>query len=394
MSSTAAPTSPAKRITSLDFLRGVAILGILVINIQSFSMPSIARVNPTEYGGFAGADYLVWLFSHVFVERKFIVLFSMLFGAGVLLFISSKEESGESALRLHYKRTFWLLVIGLAHAYLLWGGDILVTYALCSFVVVLAWKWPAERLAIVAVVLFIIPVIPKVETLLLLDHSMELGYWSPTQEEIQQELAVYRGGWSTIFAERVSANIYTQTVAFLNRAGWRYSGAMLLGMALFRWGVLSNDRTTSEYVKLGVGTFATGMAITLAGVAYVHYYDWGSVAGFSWGLFNYWGSILVSVSYVSFVMLFCRWWTGDYVIQGLSAVGRTALSNYLFQTLAATTIFYGYGLGLFGHVSRVEQLLVVVVIWVVQVVLSLLWLQRFQYGPVEWVWRTLTYGRR
>lgn len=393
MSSSAAPTTPEDRIISLDVLRGVAILGILVINIQSISMPSIARINPATYGGFEGANYIVWLLSHVFVEQKFIVLFSMLFGAGVLLFVSSKQSKGEPALKLHYKRTFWLLVIGLAHAYLLWDGDILVTYALCSLVVVLAYNWPAERLVVAAVVLLSVPFIQQVETVMMLDHGMELGYWTTTPEELQQEIAVHQGSWSALAADRFGSNVYSQTIAVVDRAGWRYSGAMLLGMALFRWGVLSNERSSEEYIKLVAGCFTLGITLTVAGVAYLHYHDWGSVAGFSWGLFNYWGSILVSISYVGAVMLFCRRWAGGLVEKALSSVGRTALSNYLFQTVVATTIFYGHGFGLFGQVSRVEQMGIVLFIWVVQVSVSVLWLQRFRYGPAEWVWRSLTYGR-
>lgn len=345
------------------------------------------------YGGFERLNYIVWLLSHVFVEQKFIVLFSMLFGAGVLLFMTSKESKGEPALRLHYKRTFWLLLIGLAHAYLLWDGDILVTYALCSLVVVLAYKWPVERLAVVGIALISVPFVMQVDQVTMLDHSMELGYWTPSQEELQQEVAVHQGSWSALFADRFSSNVYSQTVAVVNRAGWRYSGIMLLGMALFRWGVLSNERSSEEYLKLVVGCFTIGTTITVAGVAYLHYHDWGSVAGFSWGLFNYWGSILMSISYVGIVMLFCRRSAGGYIEKGLASVGRTALSNYLFQTVVATTIFYGYGLGLFGQVDRVEQMGIVLLIWVVQVVLSVLWLQRFRYGPAEWVWRKLTYGR-
>ena len=392
MSSKPTPTVPTNRIVSLDVLRGFAILGILVINIQSFSMPSIARINPATYGGFEGLNYIVWLLSHVFVEQKFIVLFSMLFGAGVLLFMSSKNESGEPALRLHYKRTFWLLVIGLAHAYLLWDGDILVTYALCSLVVVLAYEWPADRLASVGVVLVSIPFVMQLDQVMMLDHSMELGYWTPTQDELQQEIAVHQGSWSALVADRFSSNVYSQTVAVVDRAGWRYSGIMLIGMALFRWGVLSNERSSEEYLKMVSGCFTVGIAITVGGVAYLHHHDWGSVAGFAWGLFNYWGSILMSISYVGLIMLFCRHWPGGLVEKALSSVGRMALSNYLFQTVVATTIFYGYGLGLFGQVDRVEQMGIILVIWAVQVVLSVLWLQRFRYGPAEWVWRKLTYG--
>jgi len=162
----AGPTPPSERIVALDALRGVALLGILLINVWAFAMPETTLFNPTVYadttvyGDFTGANYWAWAFSHVFAQNKFITLFSALFGAGILLFIESKEEKGQDAVRLHYRRTAILIAIGLMHAYLLWYGDILVAYGVTALVVVAFRNLEARKLAGVGVVfLLFLPVV-------------------------------------------------------------------------------------------------------------------------------------------------------------------------------------------------------------------------------------------
>ncbi|WP_436933961.1 DUF418 domain-containing protein [Halovenus marina] len=392
MTSRATPTPPSDRILSLDALRGVAIFGILVINIQSFSMPTIARINPSEFGDFTGINFAVWLLSHVFVERKLITIFALLFGAGVLLFTNRKEAQGYEAVKLHYRRTFWLLVIGGIHAYLLWQGDILVVYGLCALWVVLARDWPARKLAIIGTGLLLIPFLLRLQYALTLDMHASVDFWTASPDAIQAEIEAYRGGWLSTMDERVPAAIDQHTTQFLTVIGWRYTGIMLWGMALFKWGVLSGERTRAEYRKLAVGGAVGGLALTGSGVLFLYYYDWSGGAGVAWPLFNYWGSLLLALSYTALVVLVCQHWPENALVRVSSAVGRTALSNYLFQTVVAISIFYGFGFGLFGRVSRVEQVGFVLGIWVLQTVLTILWLRTHRYGPMEWVWRKLTYG--
>ena len=136
----AAPVTADERIVSLDVLRGFAILGILIMNIQSFSMIGAAYLNPTAYGNLTGLNRVVWTLGHLFADMKFISIFSMLFGAGVVLFATRLESRGQRPGPVHYRRTFWLLVIGLAHGFLLWYGDILAIYALIGFIVYLFWR--------------------------------------------------------------------------------------------------------------------------------------------------------------------------------------------------------------------------------------------------------------
>jgi len=398
------PTDPADRIVALDALRGFALLGILVINIWLFGMPTVASFNPTLYGDFTGANYLAWLVSHVFFEQKFVTLFTFLFGAGMVLFLESKERKNQPGRRLHLSRTFWLLVIGLGHAYLLWYGDILVFYALCGFLVVWVWRWRPIRQLILGVVMFAIPSLIYLLT--------GIGYLSlgadgraEFEEELlatfgaeyspEREIEVYQGAWVDQVAHRAPLAADAHTVGFLFEAFWMLGGMMIIGMALYKWGVISNQRSTRFYKRIFVGVGGIGLALVLVGVWLRELLAWETVPVLTLAFqFNYWGALLLATGYLAGIMLLCRWLADGLVVRALSAVGRTAFTNYLLQTVIATTLFYGYGFGLFGEVSRVGLLGVVVVIWAIQIPLSMWWLNRFQFGPVEWLWRTLTYRTR
>jgi uncharacterized protein len=382
------PTPPSERIVSLDALRGVAVLGILVINVRVLSMPELTLTNPNVYGDFTGLNYWSWLAGHVLAELKFITIFSALFGAGIVLFTESKDE--ETAIRLHYRRTGWLLAIGLAHAYLLWYGDILVPYALCGLVLVaLRHRVPSTQ-AKLGLVLVLVPSLLDLLAGFSLGSEAVAGQWLPAEATLDREVATYRGGWLEQFDHRATTAFRRQTVGFLGGTFWRVGGTMLLGMALYKWGVLTNERSNRLYYQLVAGGIV-GVLVVLAGVWYIEANNWSAGVALFWNQFNYWGSFLVAGGYVGVVTLYARWRPDGLFTRAFAAVGRTAFTNYLLQTVVATSVFYGHGLGLFGSVSRAEALGMVLAFWVLQVVLSVLWLRVFRYGPVEWVWRTLTY---
>ena len=385
------PTPPSERITSLDALRGFALLGILVINVRVFSMPEQTLLNPNVYGDFTGLDYWTWFLGHVFAQSKFITIFSALFGAGVLMFIESKEEKGQDAVRLHLRRTAVLIAVGLLHAYLLWYGDILVAYGFTGIFLLFVRDLDARRLAgLAGIFLLFIPAIELFAAVSIGGEALA-GQWLPSEAAIRQEVAAYRGGWLDQMSHRVDSSFQRQTSGFIGSSFWRIGGVMLLGMALYKRGVLTGERSTAFYRRLVAGG-AVGVGIVVAGVAYIEANDWSAGAALYWRQFNYVGSLLVAGGYVGLVTLFVRWRGEGVVTRALAAVGRTAFTNYLLQTVIATTIFYGHGLGLFGYVSRFEAMGIVVGIWAVQIVLSVVWLRYFRFGPVEWVWRTLTYG--
>ena len=396
----AAPVASAERITALDTLRGFAVLGILVMNVQSFSMPLPAYLNPTAYGDLGGANGWVWRLSHLFFDQKFMTIFSLLFGAGIFLFTTRAEAKGESPRRLHYRRMLWLLLFGLAHAYALWYGDILVSYALCGMLVYPFRRRSPATLLIVGVVLIALGSAlwiffgwsmqywPEEEINSLLDKD-----WQPRPEALAAELGAYRGGWWTQMNHRVPTSFEFQTFLFLIGVVWRVCGLMLAGMALYKLGVVTAQRTRNFFAAMFAAGMLGGVPLVAYGIARNVAAGWDVRYSFFYGSqFNYWGSLLVCAGWIGMVMLAAKSPAMDWFTRPLGAVGRMAFTNYLMQTLICTTIFYGHGFGLFGSVPRTGQALVVVGVWIFQLVFSPLWLRRYQFGPFEWAWRSLTYG--
>ena len=390
------PTTEAERILSLDVLRGFAVLGILVMNIQSFSMISAAYMNPTAYGDFTGIHRWVWMLSHLLADQKFLSIFSMLFGAGIVLLTSRREAAGESPTALHYRRSFWLLVFGLAHGMLLWYGDILVTYALCAFLAYLFRKVRPGGLVIVGAIIFLVPV----GLFSVFGWSMQfwprealqqsMANWLPTAEQVASELNTYRGGWLGQMSDRVPAVAKHDTFVFLVFQGWRAGGLMLVGMALYKWGVLLARRSRRFYAILASVGFGLGLALILTGVSRNVAADWSFEYSMFFGeRYNYVGSLGVALGYVAVLMLVSM--SRGPIARALAPVGRMAFTNYLVQSVICTLIFYGHGLGLFGRVERGGQILIVFAVWAFQIWFSGFWLRRFLFGPAEWLWRSLTY---
>ncbi|MCK4410182.1 MAG: DUF418 domain-containing protein [Candidatus Eisenbacteria sp.] len=394
----AAPVTAAERIVSLDVLRGFAILGILIMNVQSFSMIGAAYLNPTAYGDLTGLNRVVWTLSHLFADMKFITIFSMLFGAGIVLFATRLESRGLRPGPVHYRRTFWLLLIGLAHGFLLWYGDILAIYALTGFIAYLFWRRSPLALLITGIAVM------SVGTLLYVGAGVGImmappealegirDFWSPGAERVAHEVAAMRGSWTEQMSVRGPEMVSTFTVVFFMYYLWRTVGMMLIGMALFKWGVLSAERSKRFYAVTAVVGFVVGLPVIWLGVARRFADGWTLPWSFFNGSqYNYWGSAFVALAYISVVMLVVKTDVLGRLRRALAAAGRMAFTNYLMQTVICTAIFYGHGLGLFGSVERVHQILIVFAVWIFQLWFSAFWLERFRFGPAEWVWRTLTY---
>jgi uncharacterized protein len=396
----AGPTTQAERILSLDVLRGVAVLGILVMNIQAFSMIGGAYFNPTAYGDLTGMNHLVWLFSHLFFDMKFLSIFSMLFGAGMVLMAERMEERGRKPGRVHYRRASILLFFGLAHGYLLWTGDILYTYAMCGLLVYLFRKKQPKTLIVLGVLSIAVASAVSLLTQFTIGYWPEEALagmaklWAPTQAQVAAELEAYRGGWSVQNEYRFRVALQMQTGAFLSNLSWRAGGMMLVGMGLYKLGVFGAGLRARTYKKMILAAVLIGLPLVAAGVWFHEATDWSLEHGFFGGAqFNYWGSVIVALGWVGLVMLFCQRWPGSGLYRSLAATGQMAFTNYLTQTLICTTLFYGHGFGLFGRVERTGQMLVVFAICALQLLWSPWWLARFRFGPFEWVWRSLTYMR-
>ena len=396
------PVAATERIVPIDVLRGFALLGILVMNIQSFAMVGAAYDNPTALGDLRGANFLVWLLSHLLADQKFISIFSMLFGAGIVLMWQKAESSGVGPTQLHYRRMGWLMLFGLLHAYLLWYGDILYTYGVCGLFVYLFRRKSPRTLVSSALILAAIGSLIAIGLgSLWVPHwsphirAEYLEDWLPSPQVINEEVAAYRGSWIDQMSERVPTAFYIETSMFLTFYFWKASSLMLLGMALFKLRAFHARWSRRRYLLLVGAGLLVGIPMIIVGVVqnFAKHWDIG-YSYYAGAQYNYWGSYLVALGWIGLIMLWCQGSWAAALQERTAAVGRTAFSNYILQTIICTTIFYGYGFGYFGSVSRTSQILIVFAIYAAQLVIAPFWLRHFQFGPLEWLWRSVTYGKR
>lgn len=385
------------RVGLLDILRGFAILGILLMNIQSFGLVSGAYLNPKALGEPPAADYLVWLATHLLIDEKFIAILTMLFGAGLILMSERSKLSVAEFERVFRRRMLWLLAIGLAHGLLLWRGDILTTYAISGAVAVYFRHMAPWQLIKIAIALMLVPtviVILMSAGLQLLPEQriaeLTVKHWLPSREVIREEIALYTGNWLATAGARALNSLTIQAWMLVTERFWKVLALMLIGMALLRIGFLMGQWSGERYRRLGLAALAIGLPIVALGVAFNEYFDWDLRYSLYLGkLANYWASAVVALGWIALMALLAHYRLLGPVGRWLTAVGRLALSNYLLQTFICATLFYGFGLGLYGQLDRASLLLIVLGIWVAQVVFSLWWLNHFRIGPFEWTWRRL-----
>jgi len=387
------------RIRSIDTLRGFALLGILLVNIQSFSMINAAYHNPSAYGDLGGWNYWVWFYTYSLADSKFLAIFSMLFGVSVLLIHQHYESSGLDNAITYQKRRFAVLIaIGLLHAYLMWPGDILVTYGLCGLLLlpVVHMRLSPRILILSGVILLSIPSLNMFGSvvspdLLDADEKAQISeQWRPTPSSYKEELAAYRGHWWAQQSQRSQETFSVHVQNLPLTLIWRVSGLMLIGMALFKLGIVSAARSLLFY------RYMTLIGIGL-GVLFMFYnsQQWSNT---QWSLgyyesigfqVNYWCGLILAGGYIGLIMWLCQSGRLIWLTNLLAQVGRMSLSNYLLQSLLCTLVFYGHGLGLFGSLERTEQLAVVGLVWLINLLFSNVWLKYYQQGPLEFVWRKL-----
>lgn len=426
-----APVGEGERVHAVDALRGFALLGILMMNITAFGLPSEAYVNPMApalegyVGPFDGLTKGVWLGIHLLFDLKMMTIFSMLFGAGLVLLGGRAEARGtRSFAGVYYRRLLWLFVIGMLHAYFIWYGDILVAYALCGLLL-----YPLRRLRLAwligigAVVMLIGLGIWSglgFSLALFRDQTMQvqaivdqggtpseeqagmLKGWNetkqglyPTAEEIVREVEQMRGPWWENIKHNAKETAFMQTGLFVLMTSWRVLGCMLVGMGLMKAGVFSAARSTRFYVVMALVGYGLGLPLVAWGARGLieHRFDFIYIFQMGWHA-NYVGSVLVALGHVGALMLIIKSGVLSWITARLAAVGRMALTNYLMQSILCTFIFWGWGLGMFAKWALPQMVLVVLGVWIVQLAWSPWWLARFRFGPAEWLWRSLTYGKR
>jgi uncharacterized protein len=389
------PTQPrSERFDCLDTLRGVAVLGILMVNIQYFAMVSGAVDVPMTQMDFSpGINRDVWIFSQVFFNMKFMTLFSGLFGAGVVLMLGEKS-AGHSR---HFRRMLWLLLFGMVHAYLFSYTDVLVPYALAGMVIV-----TARQMSIAGLVGLGAGLIGFTGFMMVAGVAMAgiggdtitaqalLGF---NPENVAEITEAYQAGFFNRLPYNMSQALMNQLMQLVFLSG-RIAGVMLLGMAAYKSGFLTCGWDVRRYSIWGGSAGLVGLLMSGWAVFLVLDTNFSLVTAWQAVMAQYIGSLLLAFGYAAGVMLICKQALIKPVRQLLASVGRMSLSHYLLQSLILTILFVGMpGFGLFGQVERGWQLVIVLVIWALQLGVSTHWLNRFHYGPMEWAWRSLTYGR-
>jgi len=422
------PVSAGERFFAVDVLRGFALLGILAMNIVAFGWPETAYVNPLRGGGFEGLDRGVWFSNHLVFEAKMMTIFSMLFGAGLVLMDQRAEARGAKVRGVYYRRILWLLAIGLVHSYLIWDGDILVIYAETGLFLYFFRNLSPRTLIILGLsaMLVLIPLLlgfgaafdyMKAATVRVeaqtkagekpthLDQQLHDIWTKHIRDKVDpspetrakkwdEEMTAYRGGYLGIVKHRAVGVLMGQIFGFLLGLGFFAASRMLVGMGLMKLGVFSAQRSRRFYLwMLGLG-YGVGLPLmvydALELIRHRFSFDYHIHGGVFYNLI---GSLIVALGHVGLLMLIVQKGALRWLTTRLAAVGRMALSNYLTHSIVCTTLFYGYGFGYFGHVNRTGLAAIVVTIWIIQLLVSPIWLKYFRFGPAEWLWRSLTYWR-
>lgn len=403
MSDNARPVSTSDRIQSLDVLRGFAVLGILLLNILGFGLHNAGYFNPLiaigETASSRSLNLGVWAAVNVLFEGAMRCLFSLLFGAGVVLFATGRVGAGW----LHYKRTFWLFVFGVLDVYvLLWWGDILIVYALSGVILyLLRNRSPRSLLVIGAMLLVLIGVITG-GLAFFLEQARTGGavawtdfeaQFNPAPEAYAAELSARRGSYASAFMWNV--HHMQEAFVFFPLLILDALAMMIPGMALFKLGVLDATRSLGWYVRLAASGFAVGLLTNFWELGHTVATDFDTLATMPIMVPTYQlGRLGMALGYLGIVMIVCRLGALPAARRGLAAVGRMALTNYLMHSAICAVLFTGIGFGLVGELERWQLYPVVIVIWAFQLWFSPWWLDRHSYGPAEWLWRALTYGAR
>ncbi len=418
------PVTTSERIRSLDVLRGVALLGILLMNITGFGLVFMAYVDPTVQGGADGYNLLAWLINNMFFEGTMRALFSMLFGVGMVLMTSRmiNRGGGIEVADIYYRRTIWLLIFGLIHGYLiLWTGDILFAYGLWGLFLFPFRNTNPKKLITAVVVLTLIGVglqYGKYSKLGEYKMQYEAAQSYSEGQELPKEVREGKEAWEGIVAELkpdkekivedtesmhkgyldlvlflAPVNRMMQTTFNYDYNPWDVLAMMLLGIALFKMGVITAQLKMKSYLLMVLIGYGIGIPINYYESNILLENEFSILSFYESGLTYPFGRIAMSFGHIGLVMIFCKLNILGFLRNALSAVGRMALTNYIMHSVICAFVFTGIGFSLFGKLQRYELYYVVFAIWLFQLIASPIWLKYYRFGPLEWLWRTLTYKK-
>ncbi|HEU0311389.1 MAG TPA: DUF418 domain-containing protein [Sphingomicrobium sp.] len=402
-------TTGTDRIVTLDIVRGVAVMGILAMNIVAFAMPIAAYMNPLAYGSDAVIDFAAYAFNFVLIDGKMRGLFSFLFGASMLLVIQRAEANGESAASVHYRRMLVLLLFGAIHFYLIWFGDILFGYAMIGMIAYFFRNLRPKALIIIGIALVLLEFLmmagmagqvrdlaPKVAepgvSAEVLRQWEELTAWVriPTPVEISEQIGLILGPWSGVAHSQLTKHTL-DPIFFSIMFGPETLAYMLFGMAALKSGYFTGQWSDEEYRRAAILGYAISVPIYLVLAWLIFRNQFGVIPLMTYSMA---ATVLVRpfmiAAAAALVILLTR--DGGWLTRRIAAAGRAAFTNYLGTSILMTGLFYGWGLGLFGELGRAQLWLVVIAMWALMLAWSQPWLDRYQYGPLEWLWRSLSRG--
>jgi uncharacterized protein len=417
------PVDEPHRISALDTIRGFALLGILLMNIIGMGMYGAAYDDPTVTGGSTGLNLWVWIVMHVLAEGKMRCLFSMIFGASVVL-LTSRLERRRDAADIYYRRTLWLILFGVAHAYLLWVGDILYPYALCGLALYPFRNLAARRLLVIGTGLLIVSAGTHIETAFQQRETIREGLaaerlekkgvqltdeqqdaesdyeqWRELTRPNRRELEKDKKDWQSrnplhVIATRAKVSSTLHSVPYYAADHVDIWCMMFIGMGLLKLGVLTGERSNRFYALSTLLGYGIGIPVN-SFTAYLivrSHFDPATqeFAGSTYDL----GRLTVALGHLGLIMLLVRMGILRRLTRSLAAVGQMAFSNYIFQSVITVIVFTGTGFALYGRLQRYQLYYVVAAIWMFQLVVSPIWLRHFRFGPLEWCWRSLTYWRK
>ncbi len=416
------PLEATERIQSLDVIRGIVLFGILLMNINSFGLANSYN-DPTVAGGFTGWNLYTWIATNMFFEGTMRGLFSLLFGIGMFIFLDrlTKRGAGIKAADVFFRRLTWLLIFGLIHGYLLlWTGEILYDYALMGFLVYSFRNMAPKKLVVAATILVLAGMVWNYSDFrksekLAADVAL-IDSYKTENKELTKELKESNTKWEKMQEDRSPETIaefnssmqkgYFNVVAFLApinfqtdlymsyRYGpWDVLSMMLIGIAMFKWNILSVEKSFGFYAGMAAIGYLIGLSVNYYELRIVLDGQFSPVAIAKSNLTYDLGRISTSIGHIGLILIFCKANFLIWLKSSLSAVGKMALTNYIMHSLICMVVFTGVGFGLFGKLQRYELLFVVFSIWIFQLILSPIWLRYFHFGPMEWLWRNLSYKK-
>ena len=426
---TARPVASAERIKTIDIVRGVALLGILMMNIENFGIDYNSAFFTIAHGPHDTADFYTREVIRVFFNGTMRGLFSMLFGAGMILFTMNKKEivGGVTVVELYYRRLLVLVMFGVINAYvLLYPQDILYEYGLAGMLLYPFRKTAAKWLFLLGILCIAIGTFKdqlrynekrekraayheavkteKAGKKLTPEQQQATTTWleiensKPDPEVVNRNISTRRSGYAAIFNYFIPGNSRGESSGIYHGI-WDPLCMMFIGMALFRLGFFSNKLSTSTYAMALIIGYGIGIALGWV------MFSKGLLRSFNYGAYvdahrvphaalNDFRKLFLCIGHASLIILVFRSRIIPWLMKGFANVGQMAFTNYLMQSILCTLFFYGYGLGYYNHLKYHQLYFVVGAVWIFQLIFSAIWLRYYRFGPFEWLWRSLTYWKK